>query len=232
MSTSATAASVLALGDHSRVFLDTCNRASRDAVLARVRENLNDAGYFYSSDDFEDSIQDAYDEIVALAGALPKAVAINTVASKTYYDLRTLIPDFVALRGIYNARIRRWLIPKSMRWFETQRDDWELQTGEPEYFATVNYKYVAIYPRLATASGQYYVFYYASADTLSGSDVPQLITSAGEKALEYYVTADLYEQAEEWVKASEYWTLYVEEFSKVSDVRKNLRLPDFVDRLR
>lgn len=205
---------------------------TRDEIVAKVSGNLNDFGYFYQPIDFTDSIQDAYDEIVSLTTCLPKATTIAATANKSYYDLPALISDFVALRGIFNHRIKRWLIPKTPRWLDTQRIDWELQNGEPEYFAVFNYRYVGIYPRVLTSSGNLWIFYYGKANTLTGSDSPNLPASAGDDAIEAYGTADLFEQAEEWVKAQEYYEMYLKCLKEVDKFRNSLRLPDYVDGLK
>lgn len=205
---------------------------TRDEIVARASQNLNDFGYFYKADDFNDSIQDAYDEVVSLTGCYPKATTVAVTANKSYYDLPTLITDFVALRGIYNHRIKRWLIPKSMRWLDAQRDDWEITNGEPEYFVPINFKYVAIYPRPTSTSGNFWVFYYAAADTLIGSSTPNLPSVSGDESLENYITADLFEQAEEWLKAQEYYGEYLKSLGEVDKFRNTLRLPDYVDGLR
>ena len=204
----------------------------QNEIVAKVSANLNDFGYFYKAEDFSDSLQDAYDEVISITGCYPKATTIAATANKTYYNLPALITDFVALRGIYNHRIKRWLIPKSMRWLDAQRDDWEIQSGEPEYFVPVNYKYVAIYPRVSVTSGNFWVFYYAAADTLTASGTPNLPSISGDEAIEAYVTADLFEQAEEWVKAQEYYSEYLRALGEVDKFRNTLRLPDYVDGLR
>jgi len=205
---------------------------TRDEIVAKAALNLNDAGYFYKPEDFNEAVQDGYDEIVSLTACYPKATTIAVTANKSYYDLPTLISDFVALRGIYNSRVRRWLIPKTPRWLDMQRNDWELQTGEPEYFAVFNYRYVGIYPRVTATSGNFWVFYYAAADTLSGSSSPNLPAVSGDEAIENYVTADLFEQAEEFVKAQEYFNEYTRCLREVELYRDTLRLPDYVDSLK
>lgn len=206
---------------------------TRDEIIAKASDNLNDAGYFYTPTDFSDSVQDAYDEIISLALCKPAATRIDIAANKSYYDLPTLISDFVALRGIYNSRNKRWLTPKTPRWMDAQRDDWELQIGEPEFFSVYNFRYCAIYPKLsATAANVLWVFYYSSADTLIGSSTPNLPSVRGDEAIEFYATADLFEQAEEWVKAQEYYEQYIERFNEIELYRNTLRLPDYVDGLR
>ncbi len=206
---------------------------TRDEIVTKASDNLNDAGYFYTPTDFSDSIQDAYDEVISLSMCKPAAVRIDITANKTYYDLPTLISDFVALRGVYNSRNKRWMVPKTSRWFEAQRNDWELQIGEPDYFGVFNFRYCAIYPKLSsTVSNALWVFYYSAANTLIGSDTPNLPAVRGDEALEFYATADLFEQAEEWVKAQEYYEQYLERFREIELYRNTLRLPDYVDGLR
>lgn len=201
---------------------------TRDELAATVAVNLNDGSAFYTPDDLNSSIQDAYDEIVSLTACYPKATTISVAANTTYYDLLTLIPDFCALRAIYNARVRRWLVPKTPLWLDSQRLDWEIQLGEPEFFAVYNHRYVGIYPRVSSASGEFWIFYYAQANTLAGSDTPTLPSISGEQAIEHYTTADLFEQAEEWVKAQEYYQGYLESLGEVERFRDTLRLPDYL----
>lgn len=175
-------------------------------IANSIRDFLNDQGYFYNSDDINNSLQDGYDEVAAASGCIEKMVAIPFTLNTVYYDLRTLISDFVCLVGIYNRRVKRWMTPCSCRELDQLRSDWELATGEPFAFWPVNYRYMAIYPAInavgTVAINYMYIVYKAAADTLADSTEPAIPLPIQGDILEEYTLMDMYEQAEEWTKAS------------------------------
>ena len=178
---------------------------TRDAIASRIRFNLNDAGVnFYSADDINNSIQDGYDEVVAIGQPIEKVATLSWVSSLVYYNFRNLISDFIRPIAIFDNNSNRWLEHKSLQFLQAQRQDFELIAGPPFWYYVLDYNYTAVSPRYEAASGTFDVLYKASADTLSGGTVPSLPDSL-TSVLESYGTADLLEQAEEYEKATKYW---------------------------
>jgi hypothetical protein len=206
---------------------------TRDELSALVQTNLNDSGIFTTPEEVQDAIQDGYEDLTVTHGLLPKAIAINETANRVFYDLVTLIPDFVALRGIYRASTKYWLVSRDIRWMQYQRDDWELQTGSSTDFWVANYRRVALFPHatVSTASNLW-VFYYANAPTLLGSSDLNIPVDSGFRALENYATSVLLTKAEEWTKAEIYEKQFNEDAEECKTFRNRLILPDYVNGLR
>jgi hypothetical protein len=203
---------------------------TRDQITNRVQKNLNDEGVFYSSDDLNDSIQDGYAEVAAVTGCIFKGTTVNLTANLSYYDFGSLIPDYLGVTAIFNPTTKRWLSPTNLRLLEDLRDDWELATGNPFLFWPVNFRFVAIYPRVTISSGTLYVFYRATADVLAGITIPQ-IPEEHQSILENYVTCDLQEQAEEFSKASLEFNSYVAGLKDLKQAIRSYNHPDLVHRL-
>lgn len=204
----------------------TVDTNTRDGIANRIRLNLNDEGVkFYSPSDLNDSIQDGYDEIAAYTGCIEKVTTLSWVANLTYYDFHALIPDFLAVKGIFNGRIKRWMLPGSSREFDGYRIDWEMANNEPQWFYPANWRWIAFFPQPAVSAGVFYPWYAAQADILTGTSIPQ-IPPDNYTVLEYYVTADLLDQSEEWTKAQHYWKLYLSNLEEFRTDVRSRKLPD------
>lgn len=203
---------------------------TRDQISDRVKNNLNDNGVFYSAEDINDSLQDGYAEVTAYTGCIFKATTINLVANLSYYDMGSLTPDFLAVTAVFNPITKQWLAPTNLSKLEGLRNDWEVATGNPFLFWPVNFRFMAIFPRVTVSSGTLYVFYRAHADTLLGTSTPQ-IPEEHQAVLENYVTGDLLEQAEEFTKASVELESYFKTIKDLRDSTRKFRTPDFQSRL-
>jgi len=203
---------------------------TRDQIADKVKRYLNDEGVFYTADDLNDAIQDGYSEVAAFTGCIFKATTINLVGNLTYYDFGSLIPDYLGVTAIFNPTTKRWLSPTNLRLLEEIRDDWELAIGNPFVFWPVNFRFVAIYPKLTISSGTLYVFYRATADTLDGTTTPQ-IPEENQSVLENYVQCDLQEQAEEFTKAKLEFATYISGIKELKQAQRSFRFPDLPMRL-
>jgi hypothetical protein len=188
--------------------------STRTELSSKIRQFLNDSGYFYSESDINDSIQDGYDEVAALSGCIEKVTSISFTLNTVYYDMRSLISDYISVVGIWNRRVKRWLTPVSLRQLDGLSEKWEITTSEPFAFCPVNYRYIAVFPAIAAtgsaATNKMYIVYKAAAETLIASSEPAIPLSLQEDILNSYVSMDMFEQAEEWTKAQEHFKSYLE----------------------
>ncbi len=207
---------------------------TRDELASLIITNLNDSGVFNTLDEVNDAIQDGYEDLVLTHGLRPKATAISITANMSFYDMVTLIPDFVALRAIFYSTNKRWLISRPLKYFQSIREDWELTTGNPTDFWVANYRRVAIFPHPTTSStNTLWVFYYASAPALtSASQDLNIPVDSGFRALENYATSVLLTKAEEWSKAEAYEVQAQEDSEECKLFRNYLKSPDYQDGLR
>jgi len=188
---------------------------------------------YYTDADLEASIEDGYDEICAYTGLILNSTIINFTANKTYYDMRTLIPDYLGVVAIFNETIKRWMLPSSIRKFDEQRIDWETAAGVPYYFAPVSHRYVAIFKKPIVANyGRMFVFYRATAPAPTGNDDAFQLPGDHQFVLEDYSIADLEEQNQEWGKAAVRVQAYKERLDRLRVWVRNKRLPDKLPNLK
>lgn len=202
-------------------------------VVDRVRTNLDDAGItFYEREDIADSVQDGYDEIVALNRPLSGLTTLTLQPNKTYYNLYTSIVDFISLLGIYNTVNQIWLTHKPITYFKQLRRDWELSVGNPIYFSVLSFEYIAIFPRptieLVDALEIYYVKKAARLDPNSVLDGLQ----SNDNLVEFYSTADLLEQADEFTKSGLVLKDYFTGIKEHRRMLENRHLPDRIYELK
>lgn len=214
---------------------------TRGQIKTTVRNNLDDSGVsFYSDDDLNDSLQDAYDDIACLSQCIVKTIVLQWIGDLSYYNFVEDfgITDYMATTAIFNYTTNVWLRDDlNLRDFDKIRRDWETWTGSPQFWAPSDPLHIAIAPRettggvsvggafngsaflptafftnsAASASTQTFkLYYWAQAPDLASDSSTFLIASDVQDLLEFYTTADLLEQAEEFTKASEYWSKYFE----------------------
>ena len=197
-------------------------------IKGRIRANLDDAGVtFYSDADINDSLQETYNETIILTESMECMREITFQSQLVYYNLAELIPDYLRPLAIYNKNTKRWLDFKDISYVQKIRDDWELATGEPEIYMVFDFRYIALFPRLETATGSMEVFYKAKANVLRDTSVP-VIPDGDTIVLEEGVTADLLEQKEEFTKAQMYFSNYLD---KIEKIRTHVNMRPFPDRV-
>lgn len=199
---------------------------NRVQLTSRLQNFFSNPVY-YQSVDFNDSIQDGLDEIAAVTGVVYASATLAFTKNTSYYDMLTLLPNYIGVIAVFNSSINRWMIPTSLTKLNQARWDWEVAGGTPYWYVPVNHRYMAIYMKpLADGYGNMQVFYRASAPTLTDStNIP--IPDDHIQALESYVISDLWEQNQEFSKASDYLqTSYLPDVETLRIYIKNRRDPD------
>lgn len=192
---------------------------TRAQLRTELQEHFQNTVY-YSDPDLNNSIQDGIDEIAAFTGCIYKSATIPFTQFVTYYDMISLLPDYIGLVAMFNRTIRRWMFPQSLKKFNQARIDWDSVYGTPYYFCPINHRYVAIFMKPGTANyGNMLVFYRAAAPTLTDlTNIP--LPDEHITVLESYNITDLWEQAQEFGKAEEYLKIYIE---NIGDLRTLMR---------
>lgn len=197
-------------------------RVDLQTRLQNVFQNPN----YYDVQALNDSIQDGMDEVAAFTGCIYASASLPFVENVSYYDMLTLLPNYIGVVAIFNAVINRWLIPTSEKHLDQVRIDWESAYGTPYYFYPKNHRYVAIYKKPGTIGyGNMYVYYMASAPLLNDqTQIP--IPDDHIVALESYCIKDLWEQQQEFGKASEYTDTYATNLESLRVYMRNRRNSD------
>jgi hypothetical protein len=192
----------------------------RGDLKHNLQNHFNNTVY-YTDVDLTDSIQDGLDEVVAFTGCVYKSAVLPFTKNTTYYDMLTLLPDYIGVVAIFNDVMHRWMWPTSLRKLEQQRVDWDTIGGTPYYFTPINHRYVAIwYKPLVENYGNMVIYYRAAAPILTsdGDQIP--IPEEHTDALEHYCITDLWEQAQEWGKSSDQIKDYI---THINDLRVYIR---------
>jgi len=203
---------------------------TRNDQEVRLRNYFENNDY-YQSNDFAWSIQDGYDEVIAFSGCIVKAAVLPFTVNLTYYDLITLLGDYIGVISIYNTITNRWMLPTSERKLDKLRPDWETCYGTPELFYPVNHRYLAIYRKPTATYGNFYIYYIAAAPTLQPTDSIQIPTDYAN-TLEDYCITDLQEQAQEFTKSLARFESYKANLAQLQRWAKSMRQPDRLPNLR
>ena len=194
-------------------------------LQSRLQNHFQNPVY-YTSIDFNDSIQDGFNQISAFTGCLYASATLTFQQYRSYYDLLTLFPNYVGIVAMFNATIRRWMFPTSLKKLNQVRIDWDSAYGTPYYFVPINHRYVAIYFKPGVANyGSAYIFYRASAPTLTDSTSIE-IPDEHITVLENYCKMDLWEQAQEFGKAEEATQNYISDLEELRVLVRNQRNRD------
>ncbi len=201
--------------------------STRRDLQERLQNQFSNSIY-YDQQAVMDSLQDGVDEVCAFTGCIYKSAEIDFTQYTTYYDLLTLLPDYIGIVAMWNNTIRRWMWPTSLRKLNQTRLDWDCQFGTPYYFCPISHRYVAIWLKPGAANyGKMIVFYRAAAPPLTDQEqIP--IPDEHQTALEFYSVTDLWEQAQEWGKAAEGLQDYIKNLENLRVLMRNKR---FVDRI-
>ncbi len=198
---------------------------TRTDVAAKLQNHFLNTVY-YDAQAINDSLQDGVDEVCAFTGCIYKSAAIPFTQYTTYYDLLTLLPDYIGVVAVWNDVIRRWMYPTSLRKLNQQRIDWDVAYGTPYYFCPVNHRYMAIWLKPSVPNyGRMLIFYRAAAPTLTDT-TPIPIPDEYVTALELYSITDLWEQAQEWAKAADGMQEYLKNLEALRVTIRNKRNSD------
>lgn len=204
---------------------------NRIDLTQKLQRFFNNPRY-YQSVDFNDSIQDGVDEVVAFSGCVYKSAVVPFQKNLTYYNMISILPDYLGVVAIFNQTIKRWLFPSSVRKFNQDRIDWECANGTPYYFDVINHRYVVIYRKPSVDNyGNMIVYYRATAPLLDdNTQIP--IPDDHITALEQYNITDLWEQNQEFSKAAENLEMYKTNLEELRVYIRNKRMYDRIPNLK
>ena len=179
--------------------------STRIDLANRVKNFLPNTTY-YQNFDFNDSIQDGLDEICAFSGCVYASATLSYLPNKTYYDMLGLLPNYIGVIAIFSNPIKRWLFPTSLRKLAEVRWDWETAIGTPYWFVPVSHRYVAIWMKPGSPNyGTFNIFYKASGPSPLTDTTAIPIPDDHIQALDSYVVTDLWEQNQEFNKATSFF---------------------------
>jgi hypothetical protein len=227
---------------------------TRGQIKGDIQANLVELNVnFYSDTDLNNSIQDAYDDVVILTQCIQKRITINWRSNLSYYNFKDKlqVPDYLGTIAIFNNVTNLWLRDDlSLKDFDRIRRDWENWIGTPQFWAPSDPDNIAICPKYFAADitygafdsksfdknsfwvdnsaaanlGSFILYYWATAPVLISDSEQFLIASDKTTMITRYATADLLEQAQEFNKAQFFWQPYFEDMNEYADrVKRNCK---------
>ena len=199
---------------------------TRGDIKANLQANLVELGInWYSDEDMNNSIQDAYDDLTILTQCIQQMQTINFTSDLCYYNFYDSISDYLGAIAIFNNNTNQWLRDDlSLKDFDRIRRDWEKWIGTPIFWAPSDPKRIAMAPKYKVATGNFNLYYWVSAPLLVADTDQFLIASDKTTAILQYATADLLEQAQEFNKAQTFWAQYYPNVADYADrVKRNCK---------
>lgn len=222
---------------------------TRGQIKADIQDNLSDLSLnFYSDDDLNQSIQDAYDDVGILTQCIQSKVTLNWLSNLSYYNFQSLgVTDYLGTIAIFNNVTNLWLRDDlNLKDFDRIRRDWEIWIGTPQFWAPSDPNNIAIAAKYLAGGnnngafdpqsfsnafyidstygtlGSFILYYFTLAPVLVSDTDTFLIASDMQTLITNYCTADLLEQAQEYSKAGTYWTKYFSDIEDYADrVKRN-----------
>lgn len=176
---------------------------TRGDIKAEVQNNLIELNFnFYSDLDLNNSIQDAYDDIVILTQCIQKKVTLHWVSNLNYYNFTNILPDYLGTIAIFNNVTNQWLRDDlNLKDFDRIRRDWETWIGPPMFWAPSDCDRIAVAAKYLggnpipvppiTVPGAFdkYSFYEGAFWTETVIPQPPIPPDLGTFNLHYWVTA-------------------------------------------
>ena len=230
---------------------------TRGQIKDDIKGNLIDLSInFYSDDDLNESVQDAYDDVAILTQCIQARTTINWISNLSYYNFVKMgFTNYLGTIGIFNNVTNLWLRDDlSLKDFDRIRRDWETWNGTPQWWAPSDFQSIAVAAKYrgtitsgafdpGSFSNAYYIgsgyallgsfmhYYWTTAPRLQSDADAFLIAPDMQQLVTQYVTADCLEQAQEFGKANDYWVQYFGNIETYADRVKRISKSDLLLRL-
>ena len=178
-----------------------------------IRRRLGEtATVFYSDDDIDDAIDEAYEEMADATEFYERQAQIQAIAGHTYYNLLNILPDtFLSPRRIYDSTTSRWLTPTDPRELDYHGyRQWERVSGPPQKYLMRGNWWLGVFPRPATDLPIERLSYTAIPSAMSATTDEPAFPREYHPGISEFALSDLFSQARETVKALDKWADYLE----------------------
>lgn len=184
-------------------------KAELRAEVFRRLEAAESTSVFWSADDVDAAIDEAYDEISDAAEWCEVWRTIDLCAQRPYYDMRTVFADVDVLTpgAAFHENTNRWLVPASAADLDRGYPRWEQVIGPPERIVTRGLWWLGYWPITGSESGTVKQYATALPEALEDDDEPGF-ADRYHLALVEYALSILWPQAGEVSRALESWQTY------------------------
>lgn len=155
------------------------------------------------------AINRGYRETADVAEWNETSTALSLTANTTYFDLSTLISNKVlTVKRAYNNQTSQWLVPRDVRDFDENYQQWENITGEPSQFIVRGLWWLRFDRYKTSTSGTVTIHYTLVPTDLSADADTPAFPQEFHLALVDFAVADLLFQDAETKKGMRYWLRY------------------------
>lgn len=198
----------------------------RTEVFRRIEESES-SPVFWSEEDVDAAIDEAYDEISDATEWSEVWRTIDLRAQRPYYDMRTVFADVSVLTptGAFHEDTNRWLVPASAADLDRGYPRWEQVIGPPERIVTRGLWWLGYWPITGSENGTVKQYATALPEALEDDDEPGF-ADRFHLALVEYALSILWPQAGEVNNALAAWDAYVAlEVALLADVQGRGSVP-------
>lgn len=151
---------------------------NREEIKNRILDGINDNvdnPVFFTDDQLSDLIDEAAEFIVAETHSIHRTVHVPIRPGGQYLYLPALAPDFMQATRIFNNSLNVRLSTTSIDNLSQFHQRWPTVTGNPEFWFTVSWDIIGLFPRPVEGGGILRIDYLAWPRSLNDdSDIPEL----------------------------------------------------------
>lgn len=159
----------------------------RDRILTALNESTT-APVFFSTAQIDSVIDEASEVLAEEAKAIRRSAFVGRQAGATYYSLRGIAPDVMAVTRVWMPDLNRRLTAVGIHELDVQNETWPTVSGDPEFWFSVSWDAIGVYPYPASGGGVLRVDYLAWPRALvDDTDEPEFRESDHEALIFYGV---------------------------------------------
>jgi hypothetical protein len=152
----------------------------RVAIKKRILDGINDdadSPVFFTDAQLNTLIDEASEFVVAETRGIRRSSFLPLRDSTTFYSLRSLARDIMLPYRIWNHANSSRLTVTSMEELDQFQQRWLDTAGDPEFWFSVSWDLIGIYPRPTSDGGVLRIDYFAWPETLSDdASIPESTT--------------------------------------------------------
>lgn len=183
----------------------------RDRILAALNESTT-APVFWSTAQLDATIAEASEVLAEEAKAIRRTAFVGRQPGSTYYFLRGLAPDVMAVTRIWLPDSSKRLTAVSIAELDAQNETWPLATGDPEYWFPVSWDCFGIYPHPAAGGGLLRIDYLAWPRTLLDDEDEPEFRDADQDSVVMYGIYDGLMKKWDAARALELFNRFIEQW--------------------
>lgn len=161
----------------------------RDRILAALNESTS-APVFWSTAQLDAVIDEASEVLAEEAKAIRRTAFVARQAGTTYYFIRGIASDVMAVTRLWLPDLNKRLTAVSIAELDAANEQWPTAMGDPEYWFPISWDCFGIYPHPAQGGGVLRIDYLAWPRGLQDDDDEPEFREADQDSLVIYGVYD------------------------------------------